>query len=719
MNETKTSNFIERFKTLPVALAIFLLGFSIVYLSHGPRISDPDGWYYYRVAKWIAEEGIPEVDLLQYYPTGGRPREGYTLHAYFIGYGYKLVKPLGISFMDYLMLFPAVVGGGLAAVALYFAIGAIFDKRTGLFASLLYSFMPLSLSRVYSGTIDKEIVYGFFVYSSLYFFARAYKDGISLERPRSLFAPVLAGISFALVYGTWSGGGYILWVLSLSALIHLVFDRNLEMMKALLLLSLAGPAAMHLIQPSKFTLDYFKWNYVILAPLALSSFTLFSMTMPVYLRNYKQDINPQQVFFASIAAAFALVLGFGKLAVIQNFIGAAMGMIALEKGAQSDLYMATVAESQPSRFLGPGDTLFQQITSGDIYPHLGALFFIIPIGLFLFLNRFRKDPKDFPSVFALVWLGSGFLAANQGFRLLFFLAPSAATVSGFAFAWLFDALKSREKEVAQLLRSSSKAKIKERVESKAAKVKVAHVVWLFVALAVSLSTLELAVASMNRQSDLPAPWYEALMWTKNNTPEDSVILFWWDYGYYFQAVAERRTIADGGGNVPVNINLANMFSSPEDEAVKYIKKYVDYDRTTTYLLVSYEEFGKSGAINRIAGGDPETYRTRFENGRMKDGQLYIGNFQVPRTGNLAEDEKAIANTLARNRISTYYIVNAGNAYLVWALVQFDQNGNYHPAWSDKLLAKLLPFNTGYGQGLKHFELVYQDQWNYILIYRVK
>jgi dolichyl-diphosphooligosaccharide--protein glycosyltransferase len=38
---------------------------------------------------------------------------------------------------------------------------------------------------------------------------------------------------------------------------------------------------------------------------------------------------------------------------------------------------------------------------------------------------------------------------------------------------------------------------------------------------------------------------EAYWWLQDNTPEDSRIMAWWDYGYQITAIANRTTIADG------------------------------------------------------------------------------------------------------------------------------------------------------------------------------
>lgn len=36
---------------------------------------------------------------------------------------------------------------------------------------------------------------------------------------------------------------------------------------------------------------------------------------------------------------------------------------------------------------------------------------------------------------------------------------------------------------------------------------------------------------------------EAYWWLRDNTPEDSRIMAWWDYGYQITAIANRTTIA--------------------------------------------------------------------------------------------------------------------------------------------------------------------------------
>lgn len=708
---------IAKFKTPALLLGIFLIGVSVVYLSHGPRLSDPDAWHYYRYVKWIIEDGrLPENDPLQYYPTGGNPRSDNIVHSYLIAYTYKLVQPIGMPLMGYLMLFPAIFGGGLAAVALYFAVKELFGRKTAFLAALFYSFMPLMLTRVYAGTIDKEVVYGIFVFTSLYLFLKSHKNGITFSNPRTLVLPVLSGIVFALAYASWRGGAYIILVISASALIYYFFKRDLNLMKALLVMSLVAPLAMHAIQPQIYTFSYFLPNLNTIFPLAVSFLPLSSMTLSDIIKErYGRKVHFLKILALFIIAVVGVFALFGKGGLPVSYVSNALGMLTLEKGVQEDIYMGTVAESQPSSFFGPGETLAKKIANGDFYINLRLMLLVVPFGIILLLKRIREK-REYPYILVLIWIVSGFLAALQGKRLLFFLAPSAAVITGFIFQYMYEHLRFREKNYFRILKSPGSGRKKHTAESRLTNVRVAYLSAAVIIFGVTLSTLDFAVATMaSRQSDLALPWYEALMWTKENTPSDAVIIFWWDYGYYFQALAERRTVADGGGNVPRNSVLANMFTSPEDEALKYLRRFVDYERVPTYMLVSYEEFGKSGAINRIAATDPDN-PSRI---KRADGQLYITNFRVKKSGSIEQDQANLKEIFTRNRISTYYILDIGREYLVWFLIQVDNNGTYHPEWSEKLLVKLLPFNTGVGKDLKHFELVYTDPWKYIFIYKVK
>jgi len=70
---------------------------------------------------------------------------------------------------------------------------------------------------------------------------------------------------------------------------------------------------------------------------------------------------------------------------------------------------------------------------------------------------------------------------------------------------------------------------------------------------------------------------QAYFWLRDNTPEDSRVMAWWDYGYQISAIANRTTIADGNTWNHEHIALlGRCLTSPEKQAHRMIRHLADY-----------------------------------------------------------------------------------------------------------------------------------------------
>ncbi len=92
---------------------------------------------------------------------------------------------------------------------------------------------------------------------------------------------------------------------------------------------------------------------------------------------------------------------------------------------------------------------------------------------------------------------------------------------------------------------------------------------------------------------------EAYWWIRDNTPEDSRIMAWWDYGYQISAIANRTTIADGNTWNHEHIALlGKIFTTDVDEAYSIARHLADY------ILVwsggGGDDLAKSPHLARIA-----------------------------------------------------------------------------------------------------------------------
>lgn len=70
---------------------------------------------------------------------------------------------------------------------------------------------------------------------------------------------------------------------------------------------------------------------------------------------------------------------------------------------------------------------------------------------------------------------------------------------------------------------------------------------------------------------------EAYWWLRDNTPEDSRIMAWWDYGYQITGIANRTTIADGNTWNHEHIALlGKALTSSEKEGHRIARHLADY-----------------------------------------------------------------------------------------------------------------------------------------------
>ena len=81
-------------------------------------------------------------------------------------------------------------------------------------------------------------------------------------------------------------------------------------------------------------------------------------------------------------------------------------------------------------------------------------------------------------------------------------------------------------------------------------------------------------------------WIDAMSWIKENTPSDSVIFSWWDYGYWIQTLSERTTLADNATLSTDQIEkIARTFLSPVDDAWIILNSDVNTDVSEHYIAV--------------------------------------------------------------------------------------------------------------------------------------
>jgi asparagine N-glycosylation enzyme membrane subunit Stt3 len=138
------------------------------------------------------------------------------------------------------------------------------------------------------------------------------------------------------------------------------------------------------------------------------------------------------------------------------------------------------------------------------------------------------------------------------------------------------------------------------------------------------------VGSFSRAMAVTPEWEEALTWLRaeENTPEDSVIMTWWDYGYWILDVAHRVPVVDNGVHWPsYDQDIARVYCATNDaEAVEILQKY-----GARYLVFSEIEIEILPVISNealgVAYGDMIEIPSKLRNSlfaRSLDGRIELG-----------------------------------------------------------------------------------------------
>ena len=136
--------------------------------------------------------------------------------------------------------------------------------------------------------------------------------------------------------------------------------------------------------------------------------------------------------------------------------------------------------------------------------------------------------------------------------------------------------------------------------------KMVFSILLIIILVAGIFSLSSLFTMSNNQARFTGPsansqWQNAMNWVRNSTPQNSIFLHWWDYGYWVQSLGKRRTIADGGHiQGPFQNHLVGRYvlTTPKPEtALSYMKS-----QNVSHLLIDPTDLGKYGAYSKIGSG---------------------------------------------------------------------------------------------------------------------
>lgn len=604
------------------ALALWFRTFPLKYF----HIPDIDVYYMIRQSLYLLSHNfvLPASDVLRYYPTGIDP------HIEFVGVYYLpsmiyaiLTKFVAIDFIAYAKLIPAIFGS-VFIIPIYFIGKELRDKLTGVLASFFYAVSPAVMFRTSAGEYEKEAFAILFILISLYYF-------ISAHKKNSLLQGLVSGASILIAGMIWGGvqqvyltiGG----VVGLSFLMNKLDSKMLTAFIPFVSFILLGDLTNMIGSNSANTINYF------LAVLLVSR---------VLVEKYKLIEQDKLKYAGPVVSAVGLAgmfLGSLFSTRIAAFVDSIWNFLFYKSNA---VLSTTVAEQAPGSWGNFESLLGIESSRGlldlGFLTNLFDLWVIGFIGIILIVYKTQKE-KDlffwFGIFSALISLFAYSALLKKGsipLQVIYLITLSIATASvlrnnftaGTIIFLIYSSMLSYASYIRLLilvgiyLSFPAGYALEEVFHTLQNNLHKLHGKWwhhqkqfyrfgfiiLTTALLVVTALLPLTnafagyVVANQLGPSYNDNWDSAMKFMKEQTAEDSVILSWWDFGYWFQLKAERASNLDGGNNFGGrNTPTAQFFTGMMNESQQrfYLQKM-----SSTHILVDSSMIGKFSAMSKIA-----------------------------------------------------------------------------------------------------------------------
>ncbi len=521
-------------------------------------------FHYYTVdylVKQYAHNGLPglfdffhHIDKRFWYPEGrdfAHTTFAGIYFTHFFLYEFVRIFVRNLSLYSYCVIVPAVYGA-LIVIPIYLLVRLYARRELALLAAFASGLSSSFIERSSAGWFDDEPFAMLPALIAIYLLYDALRKGkfSKITASESITAGLLIGYSATI----WGGARFFVGALAFPLLV-LPFSRELlrkEGRSRILLVTLAYlatlalPSAIPRPGPKAWPLD---------PSMLLVAAGLLWVFFNVILREYG--------FSRRLSLISSLII----------VIGISTAMPALGVGGHiSERYLAAIIPWMKASEPLVASVAEHQTTSGIgiIYNYSFLLPFAI-IGIGLLLARFRNDSVS--TSLGLLLLAAMYVA--YGFtRLqvhLSYVMPVAAAIS-------LEELASRL-DVGRAVSQYHK-KHARRISKR----------WLYlgtlIVLAVLLGYYSIFVwapqadrgaqihasATVFLKYDVP-DWREALSWMRKTLPSDTVVVSWWDYGYWISVMGNVTTVVDGATLNETKIALvAHMFMSDEKGSINLLRQ---------------------------------------------------------------------------------------------------------------------------------------------------
>eukprot|EP00554_Chaetoceros_debilis_P004761 CAMPEP_0194095368 /NCGR_PEP_ID=MMETSP0149-20130528/56790_1 /TAXON_ID=122233 /ORGANISM="Chaetoceros debilis, Strain MM31A-1" /LENGTH=962 /DNA_ID=CAMNT_0038781309 /DNA_START=608 /DNA_END=3496 /DNA_ORIENTATION=- len=484
-----------------------------------------------------------------------------------------------------------------------------------LVAGMVMSIVPAHLMRSMGGGYDNESVAMAAMTMTFYLWTRSLRGGMDVVSNWAWFWGAATGIAYFNMVAAWGGYVFVVNLIGVHAAVLVLLGRySTKLYRSYTTFYVVGTFLA--IQVPVVGWAPLK-SLEQLGPCAVFvGFQLLEIVAVVKRRNNlsKKDTFKFAFNFFGFAAVLmlAVVFFFASSGYFRPITSRVRGLFVKHTKTGNPL-VDSVAEHQPAK-------------SSAYKQYLDNASVVAPIGFALVALRYFHDSSSFLLVYGL----ATYFFSLKMVRLILLTAPIASAFTGIVVGRLIGLFLYNiigfVPSLLQLVESENDDKKKKSSQEEKPKAAIIRpILCKVMVLALSyFSVVEFAPEALafyershSISQHLSSPtilqkgqlksgktvvvddYRDCYWWIRDNTPQDSRIMAWWDYGYQLTAIANRTTVADGNTWNHEHIALlARALTSSEKEGHRIARHLADY--VLVWAGGGGDDLAKSPHLARIA-----------------------------------------------------------------------------------------------------------------------
>jgi dolichyl-diphosphooligosaccharide--protein glycosyltransferase len=605
-------------------IGILIISFSVSFLirsqslHYGFELNEFDPFFNLRATQFLLDHGLDDYfawhDDMSWYPNGRDIAASSQVMLHITAATTYQIFGGNSSLYDFTIMFP-VIFGSLTVIVIFALVRVIGGTTAGLFAALFYS---VSLPIVLRGTIGwfkSEPLGLFYGLLGLYFFL----SGIKSENKKIAISKIIGG-GIMLGFGLASWGGIQYFVIPIGIFIlALPFIRKDHQF---LIWSIPVFVVSLLLTTIMFERPGI--GFV----LGLGGLSLIVPTGFLVGCIFIQKISKKNQIRNGLIFLFAIVI-VGSFLITTNEESKFLTMPSFRYLNAINPFLTTTNPLVDSVSEHATTTISQSFFFHSI------LMIFAGLGIWLILGKKSTQSisiiKNDMMAFALIIGLTGIYVSSAFVRLELFASISLIILASIGLSILTREILSRK----SIINKKTDNVENKKINSSENLLKIFCFAGIGILLLVPLiypidgnwlNIVDSPPTILNGGTSFPIvtnDWKESLEWIKTNTPKDSVVAAWWDYGYWITTLSERATLADNATIDSVRIqNIAKTLLSSPDEGWKMLQE-MDADYVVIFVSGEKLDTGNNESVYMLGGGGDESKKQWFMRIAGEDPSKYL------------------------------------------------------------------------------------------------